>query len=429
MLKGQQQQQWQSVLCDSSSSPTFAMIKSLINRFIRNAVDELFINPSSSGSGSGSASKDGSFSINFGAGDLFTDSSLNLSNLTLRKDVFNVLLEPLNLVSGHIGQLSLQGIAEALLTGGKISCTASDVYLLFDVNSTATVEEVQLARKILLELLAGAISQKLMKDLLKKIQELPFGAGPNLKNSRKVSLDLMHNLTKNFSVSVKRCHIRIELNWKNEVAVSGSGKNHTDAATDTTSRSKSIAVASREAILRRLSQVKDAVATAGPGLTGGSPEGGSSPSSGEKAGSASRLPLALAPQACDSIGVMIPYAKICPASGAGGRPEGVKKDDPYLSLSVKRVQLYCDYDCESYCKSGYDFASISQQFRQRWKTEIHTAVIPASDFEIRLALEVRRTSGLVMPRISLDLPKVQYDKLAYLHTYHVLLILYSYSSN
>ena len=378
------------------------MIKGLINRFIRNAVDELFVSPSSSGAG-GSASKDGGFNINFGAGDLFTDSSLNLSDLTLRKDVFNILLEPLNMISGHIGQLSLQGIAEALLTGGKVACTMSDVYLLFDVNSTATAEEVQLARKILLELLAGTISQTLLRDLLKKIQQLPVGSGPNLRHSRKVSLDLMHNLTKNFSISVKGCHIRIELNVKNELVVSGSGKNsHAADATDA-GKGKSMAGVSREAILRRLSQVKDAVASAGPTLTG-SPEAGSE--SGEKAsGTAPRLSLALAPQTCDALGAMVPYAKVCPA-GSDGHPHGAKNVDPFISLSLKRVQLYCDYDCDSYCKAGYDFASISQQFRQRWKTEMHTAVIPASDFELRVALDVRRASGLVLPKVVLNLPKV-----------------------
>lgn len=83
------------------------MLKTFINKALKAALSEVFTN----------ANDGGGVSLSMGA-DLFSESNLNLKNLNIRTDIFDVLLQPLKLVSGHVGSLKLEGIAE-LAFGGK----------------------------------------------------------------------------------------------------------------------------------------------------------------------------------------------------------------------------------------------------------------------------------------------------------------------
>ena len=84
--------------------------------------------------------------------DLFSDSSINLSSLTFRSDLFDIYLQPLRLVSGSIGKLSVEGLAELALSMGKVRCQVDQVFLLFEVDDNLDAERVQVMKKLLLEL-------------------------------------------------------------------------------------------------------------------------------------------------------------------------------------------------------------------------------------------------------------------------------------
>lgn len=65
------------------------MIRSIVNKFLKAALDELFVDA-------------GNVQMSMGA-DLFSESTIHLKNLTFRSDVFDICLQPLQLVYGHLG--------------------------------------------------------------------------------------------------------------------------------------------------------------------------------------------------------------------------------------------------------------------------------------------------------------------------------------
>ena len=114
------------------------MLKAIVNKYLKAALDELFIDG-------------GNVSMSMGS-DLFSDSSINLSSLTFRSDLFDIYLQPLRLISGSIGKLSIEGLAELALSMGKVRCQVDQVLLLFEVDDNLDAERVQIMKKLLLEL-------------------------------------------------------------------------------------------------------------------------------------------------------------------------------------------------------------------------------------------------------------------------------------
>ena len=86
---------------------------------------------------------------------------------------------------------------------------------------------------------------------------------------------------------------------------------------------------------------------------------------------------------------------------------GVGKEDPVLGLAVSNLQIYCDYQCETYLANGDSPSSILKQFQARWKTEVHTGMLLPFDLEIVLAVTIKKRSGLVLPKISVVIPKLR----------------------
>eukprot|EP01039_Chlorochromonas_danica_P003454 gene3454-3783_t len=171
------------------------MIRSLINRFVKAALDELFIDTPS-------------VQLSMGA-DLFSDSNLNLKNLTLRPDLFDVYAQPLRLVSGHIGQLCVEGIAELAL-GGKLKFQAENIYLLFALDSIADPEKVQTMKKILIELQSSKFSSDMLFELLRRIQGMPTVTEVDLNKKRKVVYKALDYISKGIFITIKNVHIRFE---------------------------------------------------------------------------------------------------------------------------------------------------------------------------------------------------------------------------
>lgn len=294
------------------------MIRSAVNKYLRAALNELFIDAG-----------DESVQLSMGL-DLFTDSNIQLKNLTFKPDLFDALFQPLQLISGHLGKLNIDGIAELALTGGTVRCQAENIYLLFAVDTNSDAEQVQFLKKLLVELQTGDLQHFLVRELLKKIQGFPIGKDPNVKKKRLLLLKIMNYLFKNIQFQVKTVHIRIEAPCRG---------------------------------LRESSLY------------------------------------------CSSIGITLPLLRVTPNSGT--RPDGVGKDDPILSLLMKNLQVYCDYDCESYTANGSEPAHVLSQFVDRWKCEVHTALLLPFDAEIVVAAEVRRRSGLLSPKFHIVIPKLQ----------------------
>ena len=255
------------------------MIKTVINKFLKAALDEVFIDA-------------GNVQMSMGA-DLFSESTIHLKNLTFRPDIFDICLQPLHLISGHLGKFSVDGLAELALGSGKIRCQLENVFLLFGVDENADAEQVQVMKKLLLELQGrGPVSRTLLRDLLKKIQGFQASPDPDLRKKRKLLLKILNYVFKNLMVNVKSVHIRIE--------VKNRGLGPTSSGKDTSNNQS--------------------------GKSNGEEKGGTGGGGGG--------------DICSAVGLTIPQFKLTPNSVGGVRPEGVAKEDPILSVLLKSLQVF-----------------------------------------------------------------------------------------
>ena len=180
------------------------MIKGFLNKYIKAALNELFTD----------ATKD-SIHTSFGA-DLFSDSNIHLKNLTIRADLFDAHLYPLKLISGHLGDLSIEGIAELAL-GGKIRINVENVFLLFKVEEVIDPEYIQYLKKIIIEIHSNMIQHTIIRELLKRIQGFTSlnnnsntNKEPDFKKQRLLILQMVNYFFKSFTINMSGIHIRIE---------------------------------------------------------------------------------------------------------------------------------------------------------------------------------------------------------------------------
>jgi hypothetical protein len=177
------------------------MIKTIINKAVRAVLDELFVDAPS-------------VQLSMGA-DLFSDSKLNLSNLTFRPDIFDISMQPFHLVHGHVGSLNMEGIAELAL-GGKLRFNAQNIYLLFEIDRLADPEKIQNMKKILLELQSSKFSTLILSDLLKKIQGLATSPDNDILKKRKAVYKALDYLSKGVFLTVQSIHVRFEFRGVDE---------------------------------------------------------------------------------------------------------------------------------------------------------------------------------------------------------------------
>lgn len=295
------------------------MIKSFIHNFCKTVLNELFINSSSE-----------SVELSMGS-DLFAESNINLKNLTFRSDIFEAILQPFHLVSGHLGKLTIEGIAELAL-GGKIRCQVENIFLLFAVNTTLDAEEAQYLKKLIVELQTKNLQHFLVRELLKRIQGFAEEKYPDLKKKRLLILRILKYVFNSVQIFIKTVHIRIEIPCR------GFKENTTPY--------------------------------------------------------------------CSAIGLTIPYLKLSP--GAGTKVEGVSKEEKYLILKSKNLQIYCDYNCESYLSNGKQAIDVWNVFLERWKSEVHTAILLPTDFDLVLVAEVIRKCGLLSSKFIFSIQKLRF---------------------
>lgn len=290
-----------------------AMIKTIINKAIKAVLDELFLDAPS-------------VNLSMGA-DMFSDSKINLSNLRFRPDIFDISLQPFTLVSGHLGSLNIEGIAELAL-GGQLKLQAENIFLLFRLDSHADAEKVQTMKKILIELQSGKFSSVMLGDLLRKLQGLSLPPDSDVKEKRKVIYKSFDSMSKGMHLVVKNVHVRFEF------------------ADDS-----------------------------------------------------------YLPTKCNSLGVILPALKIGPAP-PHLRPDGVTKMDPVWVVVVKALQLYLDYNRDTYDRENYD--KTVEYFKAQWRGEVHTALIAPFDIELVLGINIKRGSGLICPHVVINLPAVKF---------------------
>ena len=152
------------------------MFKSIVQSYLKTVTSELF--------------EDGNEKMKLNLGDLFGKTDLTLTNLTLRPDAFDIGLHPLRLISGHISNLYVQGVAEAFM-GGTIQIVIEECYLLFTIDTNTSIEQIQLMKKLLLEMKYEAGAQSLWRELIQSIQGVALDAIDVLKQKTQ-SLKVKH---------------------------------------------------------------------------------------------------------------------------------------------------------------------------------------------------------------------------------------------
>ena len=317
------------------------MIKSLVNKYLKAALDELFING-------------GNMSMSVLGSDLFSESSIDLHHLTFRPDVFDAYLQPLRLVSGHLGTLKVEGVAEMALSIGKLRVQVENVFLLFEVDDQLDAERVQLLKKVLLELQGpGPIAPALLGDVLRK---LLLGAvadkDPDVLKKRRSLLKGLNYVLNNVTVSIKTVHVRVE-------------------------------TSSRKNAFRKTM--------------------------------------------CDALGATVASLRMFPkdrgnSSNSSSGSDRTKSEGLYVGL--RGVQVYCDYDVESYTSgpgvtghltkdptapahahapapapapnpaasqaSPAFHAAVLGHFTSRWKGEVHTGMVLPFDVDLAVNAEANK---------------------------------------
>jgi hypothetical protein len=153
------------------------MIKRLVHATLKALLDEAFVN----------VSKD---ALKFDIGGIFSGSSISFKNLDIRPDFFDVCLHPLKLTCGHLGSLTIEGLAEAYL-GGIVTLKMDQLYLVFTVDTAAEAEKIQIMKKILIELRSQKLSEAVIKEIVKRIQGLPNEVDQDVNKKRDIFLRAM----------------------------------------------------------------------------------------------------------------------------------------------------------------------------------------------------------------------------------------------
>ena len=187
------------------------MLKAFLNRAIRTVLDELFVDLEHD------SGKNFTFNLNLLSG---STSNLLLQDQLLRPDIFDVLLQPLTLLHGHVSKISVSGLAELASSSrgvADVTMEVEEVALLFRVDSCCSAERAQFLKKSLLELQSGrSLPQALVAEVMKKL--LGNNSSPSSSSSASTSEQKTRKLFRryfvmlfdNLRVSVKNVHIRLE---------------------------------------------------------------------------------------------------------------------------------------------------------------------------------------------------------------------------
>jgi hypothetical protein len=77
----------------------------------------------------------------------------------------------------------------------------------------------------------------------------------------------------------------------------------------------------------------------------------------------------------------------------------------HFKLLMKNLQLYADYNCDSYVQRGYGPEDLHHLFAAKWKSEVHTGVLMPFDVELSLALQLDDATSVFTPTVTVNIPQ------------------------
>lgn len=106
-----------------------------------------------------------------------------------------------------------------------------------------------------------------------------------------------------------------------------------------------------------------------------------------------------------AVGCTLPLMKIAP-NVTSALPDDLAAENPSVTLSLKSLQVYCDYDCDSYVGT-YANKQTHLEFLQRWKMELHTAILLPFDIDLNCGVKVTTVDGAFTPKLSVTIPRLK----------------------
>jgi hypothetical protein len=311
------------------------MLKRIISQFLKSSLTEIFENGDTA----------------LQSGDLFAYfSSTTAQNLTFRRDLFDTWLYPVRLLSGSVGRLRVDGLAEAAL-GGALKIRVDNVFLLFAVDGAGDPEYAHILKKLRLEMQPKKISDAIIRSLVHRLFGIPeVGEGREARQQKKMFLIAVKFLLRNVQLTIKNIHIRIE--------TSPGARSKGCSAIGVSLPSITIGPQKLPEPVRR------------------GPSGGENDSSAEghtKTAAAATL-----------------------ARGDGSVT---------LLMSMKSLQLYADYECDSYVMKGYSAEDIHHLFAAKWKSEVHAGILLPFDVDLAVLMRFDEQSASVLPSVSVQIPQ------------------------
>jgi hypothetical protein len=100
---------------------------------------------------------------------------------------------------------------------------------------------------------------------------------------------------------------------------------------------------------------------------------------------------------CSALGITLPLLTM-------GHDVVINKKSATTSLDLIKVQIYCDYDCDSYDGSAY---TTMQHFMQGWSSEIHIAILLPVDMKITLSVALDVWEGKMTPEVRAIIPHIR----------------------
>jgi hypothetical protein len=282
-------------------------------------------------------------------GNLFESSSFELKDLYLRKEVVNSLHLPFRLLGGYVGLVKVTGITDGIFDGRTpMKIEISDVCIVLGENPGCWDEETFCRSKQmqveLFEKLSPPKKERPAEEKPPDKDHVPFFTEPAKKGLLEKKLEF---LIENFQISIKNVHIRFESEYVDDSSKAGQPPNLTSIT-----RCNAFGVIIPKITINAANNVKR----------------------------------------------LISRRKLQTQVPVNYQPTGtiVKK-----MLALNELQIYCDYNVETYCYSdaGAGSPALREVFLKRWSNETHTGLL--LPMTVRILIELER----VEPEMKATSPK------------------------
>lgn len=151
------------------------MLKHVLNQYIKSAMGELFADPESHLETKDQSEEKRSVFQNL-LSILTVQDDIVFSNLSFKPDIFDILLQPVRLISGSVGRLKVGGLMKAY-AGGSLTVRIDNLFLLFQVDGLESIsdpEKTHILKKLYLELQSKVLSDSIINSLVYKLFNIPY---------------------------------------------------------------------------------------------------------------------------------------------------------------------------------------------------------------------------------------------------------------